>query len=215
MYARGSKRKAKAGSVKVKSCRNRLRIVFTYGGQRHFIATGFPDTPLSRKLAQETAFQIQRDIEYGEFDSTYQKYKPQSALTTVDSATPLASAMPTLSELWSQYAEVRKPGKSPTTVRMYGWIANHLERCPHKSPNESQAVFDWLSSHVPADSTERLLMQLSACCKWARKTGLIDSNPFDGMAAEVKLKKAGNEKEEINPFTKEERVAFGTAKLPV
>jgi integrase len=205
MYAKNSRRKAKAGSVQVSDRRGYLRIIFTHGGKRHFIATGFPNTPLNRKLAQETAFQIQRDIEYGEFDPTYQKYKPQSALTTVDDVTPLITAIPTLSELWSQYSEVRKPGKSPSTVRMYGWIANHLERCPHKSPNDSQAVFDWLSGHVPAESTKRLLTQLSACCKWARKSGLLDSNPFDGMAAEVKTKKTGTEEEEINPFTKEER----------
>lgn len=205
MYAKNSRRKAKAGSVQVSDRRGYLRIIFTHGGKRHFIATGLPNTPLNRKLAQETAFQIQRDIEYGEFDPTYQKYKPQSALTTVDDATPLPTALPTLPDLWSQYLEVRKPGKSPSTVRMYGWVANHLERCPHKSPNDAQAVFDWLSGHVPAESTQRVLTQLSACCKWARKSGLLDSNPFDGMAAEIIVKKTGTEEEEINPFTKEER----------
>lgn len=92
MYAKNSRRKSKTGSVLVRECRGYLRIVFTYGGKRHFLSTGFPNTPLNRNLAQETAFQIQRDIEYGEFDPTYQKYKPHSALTTVDEAMPTVLA---------------------------------------------------------------------------------------------------------------------------
>ncbi|MGB7413702.1 MAG: site-specific integrase, partial [Thermosynechococcaceae cyanobacterium] len=100
---------------------------------------------------------------------------------------------------------VRTAGKSPATIRMYGWVANHLNRCPHKFPNESQAVFDWLNGNVPANSTKRVLMHLSACCKWAKKSELLDENPFEGAASEVKVKKTGTEEEEIYPFTREER----------
>lgn len=49
-------------------------------------------------------------------------------------------------------------------------------------------------------------MHLSACCKWAKKSELLDiANPFEGMAAEVKVKKAGTEEDEVFPFTREER----------
>jgi hypothetical protein len=96
MYAKNSRRKAKPGLVQVSDRRGYLQIIFTHGGKRHFISTGFPSTPLNRKLAQEKTFQIQRDIEYGEFDPTYdptyEQYKPQLALTTVDDATPLPTA---------------------------------------------------------------------------------------------------------------------------
>jgi len=44
------------------------------------------------------------------------------------------------------------------------------------------------------------MMHLSSCCRWARKAGLLDlADPFDRMQAQVKLKKAGTEEEEINP----------------
>jgi integrase len=33
--------------------------------------------------------------------------------------------------------------------------------------------------------TKRCLMQLSAACRWASKYGLIDANPFEGMANEM------------------------------
>jgi integrase len=88
---------------------------------------------------------------------------------------------------------------------MYGWVANHLERCPHKHVSDSQAVFDWFSSNVPADSAKRIMMHLGACCRWAKKSDILGSNPFDGMSADIKVQKTGTEEEEINPFTREER----------
>ena len=156
-------------------------------------------------LQLEQAFQIQRDIEYGEFDATYERYKIQSALTTVTPPSTISIAVPTLSDLWNNYSKAKKSGKSPATVRMYGWVANHLERCPYKLLTESQAVFDWFVSNIPADSAKRVMMHLSACCKWAKKSSLTDSDPFYGMASEIKLKKVGNEEIEIDPFSRKER----------
>lgn len=205
MYSKGSGRKATAGSVKVKDSNNRLQLVFTHGGKRHYVSLGITNTPINRKLAQEQAFQIQRDIEYGEFDPTYERYRVQSALTTVSPPSTISVSVPKLPELWARYVEAKRSGKSPATIRMYGWVTNHLDRCPHKLPNEPQAVFDWLVSNIPADSAKRVMMHLSACCKWAKKSGLIDSDPFYGMASEIKLKKASNEEMEINPFSREER----------
>ncbi len=48
-------------------------------------------------------------------------------------------------------------------------------------------------------------MHLSACCKWAKRSKLVGDNPFEEMAAEIKLKKVSNEEIEIKPFTRVER----------
>ena len=205
MYSKGSVRKSKAGSIRIKNSNDRLQLVFSHGGKRHYISLGLTSTPINLKLAQEQAFQIQRDIEYGEFDATYERYKIQSALTTVTPPRTISIAVPTLSDLWNNYSKAKKSGKSPATVRMYGWVANHLERCPYKLLTESQAVFDWFVSNIPADSAKRVMMHLSACCKWAKKSSLTDSDPFYGMASEIKLKKVGNEEIEIDPFSRKER----------
>lgn len=206
MYSQRSKRrKSETGSVQVKNSNNRLQLAFTHGGKRHYISLGITSTPLNRKLAKDKAFEIERDIQYGEFDATYQKYKIEAVLTTVDPISELPDAQLKLPELWRQYVDARQTGKSPATIRMYGWVSNHLERCPHKSPNDYQAIFDWLTANVPANSTKRLLMHLSACCKWAKRSNLVGDNPFEAMAAEIKLKKVSNEEVEIQPFTREER----------
>ena len=101
MYAKKSSRKAKSGSVQVKISNNRLQLVFSHGGKRHYFSTGLTDSPLHRKLAQDQAFQIQRDIEYGEFDPTLEKYKPEMALTTVEPVAMLLTTL-TMAELWSK-----------------------------------------------------------------------------------------------------------------
>lgn len=205
MYARSSRRKSSGGTVKVKNSNNRLQLVFTYSGKRHYISLGISDTPLNLKLAQDKAFEVQRDIEYGEFDPTYERYKPELETVEVPEE-PIEEDIPLdLPALWAKYIEVRQAGKSPSTIRMYRWVAKHLERCEVKQLDEPQAVSDWLIGHVPADSTKRVLTQLSACCKWAKKSGILNSNPFEGMAADIKVKKVSNEEFEIFPFTRQER----------
>jgi integrase len=205
MYSRNRK-KSKAGSAQIRSSNGRLQLVFTFEGKRYFVSTGLSDTPYSRKQAQDKALEVERDIAYGEFSpEKLDKYKAKAALTTADPVSTISISMPDLPGLWKRYSKAKSSGKSPATVRMYGWVANHLERCPHKLPSQNQAIFDWLSANVPANSARRVLMHLSACCKWARKSGLLEANPFEGSASEVKVKKTGTEDDEINPFTREER----------
>jgi integrase len=205
MYSKTPTGKASKGSVQVITSHDRLQLRFRFAGKRHYISLGFPDTQANRKLAEMKAREIELDILAGHFDQTLAKYKPQSSLS-VSSPDIKPKVTPSLPELWKRYSETKQSGKSPATVRMYGWVANHLERCPYKLPSETQAIFDWLNANVPANSTKRVLMHLSACCKWANKSELLDiANPFEGMAAEIKVKKAGTEEDEIFPFTREER----------
>jgi integrase len=205
MYSRNRK-KSKAGSAQIRSSNGRLQLVFTFDGKRYFVSTGVSDTPYNRKQAQDKALEVERDIAYGEFDpENLDKYKIRASVATADPITTIPISTPDLPALWKRYSKAKSSGKSPATVRMYGWVANHLERCPCKLPSQNQAIFDWLSANVPANSARRVLMHLSACCKWAKKSGLLEANPFEGSASEVKVKKTGTEDDEINPFTREER----------
>jgi len=163
------------------------------------------DTPANRVKAQEIAFQVEKDIDYGEFDPTYRKYKAQAGLSTVEDVATLSPSSISLRDLWREYVEIRKVGKAPGTTRMYGWVANHLERCPYEFIHEAQAVFDWLTVNVPADSTRRVLTQLNACCQWASKSGKLEASPFAGMASNIKLSPKVDEEDEVHPFTRQER----------
>lgn len=203
--------KRSKGTVAIEVFRGRLRLRFRFNGQRYSMALGIPDTQTNWRVAEARARQIEDDMRLqlahggNYFDPTLEKYKPESVLSVTEPDIQ-PEAMLSLSELWQRYSKARQSGKSPATIRMYGWVANHLERCPYKLPTEAQSIFDWLNANVPANSTKRVLMHLSACCKWAKKSELLSlANPFEEMAAEVKVKKAGTEEDEVNPFTREER----------
>ena len=118
MYSRSSRRETKVGMPQLKISHDCLQFTFTFRRRRHHIALGLPNTPLDRKLAQETASQIQRDIKYEEFDPSSEKYKIQSELTTVEPVSELPVTALKLPELWARYSDTRKFGKSSATIRM-------------------------------------------------------------------------------------------------
>lgn len=197
--------KASKGSVQVITSHERLQLRFRFAGKRRYVSLGFPDTAPNRKMAELKAREIELDILSGHFDSTLAKYKPDYAIAP-DEPEITPKITPNLEELWQQYVDARKVGKSPSTLRMYEWMANHIKRCPYKEPTDAQHIFDWVTSNVPRNSAKRVMMHLTACCSWAKKTGLLElANPFEGMAANIKLQKAGTDEDEIHPFTREER----------
>lgn len=81
MYSNHSGR-ANKGTVQIKVSNNRLQLVFRVGGKRHYLSTGFIDTPANRRLAEFKAREIEKDILYERFDPTLKKYKLESVLST-------------------------------------------------------------------------------------------------------------------------------------
>lgn len=185
-----SRKKLKSGSVRVKVSRSSLQLVFTHSSKRHYVSPGLLDTPLNRMLAQEKAFQIQRDIEYGEFDATYAKYKIASALTTSEPPPILPTSALTLAELWAKYMEYKSPNASPKTINgTYEPVAAHLTRCKIDGLSDPLKFRMKLLQVTTQAQARRSLMQLSAACKWGIKHRLIESNPFDGMYKELETTK--------------------------
>jgi integrase len=206
MHSIESQPKASKGSVQIKISNGRLQLVFSYGGKRHYLSLGLSDSKTNRKLAEMKARTIELDIVSGNFDATLAKYKLQSVLSTVTPVTPTITPSPNLDELWERYVEFKRPSVSPnylvTELRtVERVIAAQLPTC---SLDEAIKIRDWLVANKPADAAKRLVTQFASCCDWAMKSGLLDSNPFSGMAKELKRPKNG-EKEEIDPFNREER----------
>jgi integrase len=181
-----TRRKPEACLIRIKVSRHSLQLVFTHDGKRHYVSPGLVDTPLNRLKIQEKAFEIQRDIEYGEFDPTYAKYKvmqPQSALK-------LATQELTLTELWVKYMEYKSPNASPKTIdSTYAPVLVHLNRCNIDGLKEPLKLRMGLLRATTQSQAKRSLMQLSAACKWGMKHGLVDRNPFEGMYKELEATK--------------------------
>jgi integrase len=208
MYSQASRRKSTKGSVQIKNSNDRLQLVFNYAGKRHYLSTGFSDTPSNRKLAEKKARQIELDILSENFDLTLVKYKPAAVLSTITpTATPIVKPQPSLVDLWEKYTAFKRPSLSPSTlakdyVRTARCISLDL---PVKTVDESITIRDWLIANKPPDAAKRLLTQLNACCDWAMKSKLVSENPFVGMAADIRIPKGEEEEVDINPFALTER----------
>jgi integrase len=185
MYPK-NRRSPESCPVRVKVSRYSLQLVFTHEGKRHYISPGLADTPLNRMRVQERAFEIQRDIEYGEFDGTYAKYK--IALTQA-APEPAAPEM-TLTELWVKYMEYKVPNASPKTIDgTYEPVLAHLNRFRVDGLKDPLRFRMGLLGVTTQSQAKRSLMQLSAACKWGMKHGLVERNPFEGMYKELEATK--------------------------
>lgn len=204
-----SQRKASKGTVQIKISNDRLQLVFSFGGKRHYLSTGLSDTKANRKVAEMKARQIELDILCNNFDTSLGKYKPQSEqiIFTPPFTQSVEETYASLVDLWDSYTEYKRSSLSPSTLakdytKINRYINVHL---PVKTLDKAVAIRDWLIANKSPRSAKKILTQFSACCKWAAKSQLIDDNPFEGMASDIKLPKGNYEETDINPFSSQER----------
>lgn len=203
--------KSSKGTVGVESFQGRLRLRLPrqwYGGKQKYLTLGLSDTPENRVIAETKATQIAVDYKLGQFDVTLDKYKPVRHLEVVSN--PTTSKM-TLLDVWMQYLKFKSTGVGSNTMRyVFGPITNKLKKLPPGiGIADGPKLRDYLLKQSPPDAVKRTLMHLNACMKWAKKSGLIGFNSFDGLASDVKVPKSQQSDEfEIHPFTREERDAI-------
>ncbi len=191
MYSNNPSRRAFKGSVQIKVSNDRIQLVFSVAGKRHYLSTGLADTPSNRKVAERKAAMIEDDIFKDRFDPTLEKYKPQSALSTVTpSFTPSAPPKTSLIELWEQYTEFQSAHLEETTIiRDYGKVEKRLRKMPKPNFEDAVAIQTYLLKNYAAETAKRTLKQLSACCEWAMRKKLVNDNPFKELAKEIRTKK--------------------------
>lgn len=188
------------GSVGVEVNEGCLRIRLprhVFGGKQKYLYLGLIDTKANRRMAEGKAQQIESDIIYERFDPTLERYRPPSYALPPK----LENQTVTLDELWQQYAAFKAKTLSPSSLKDFRKVANHIQRLPTQSLTQAKAIANYLADNLTADATKRVLTQINACCEWARERDLIQENPFDGMTRRVKVIKNRS----INPFTAQER----------
>ncbi|NJM86351.1 MAG: hypothetical protein HC847_03155 [Hydrococcus sp. RU_2_2] len=82
--------------------------------------------------------------------------------------------------------------------------SNHIDKLPAKTLEDAIVIRDHLVKTTSPNTAKRCLMHFSAACNWAVRSGLISHNPFRGMSEEIKIPKAKNEENDINPFSEAE-----------
>lgn len=202
------KNKSSKGSVGVEVFQGRLRLHLPrhlFEGRQKYLTLGLANTTDNFKLAAAKAKQIESDIAFERFDFTLTKYKPQHLKVVQNSEIPEQSVC--LIKLWKQYVEYRKPQVSPSTVaNQYAAVTSHLKKLPIPSLENAIGIRDWLISHLTLDAAKRTLVQLNACCKWAKRSKLIPENPFIDLVKEIKVRK--HRQNDVHPFTRLEQLAI-------
>jgi integrase len=189
------------GTVGVESNGGVLRLRLprqVYGGRQKYLYLGLNDTKPNRKIAGAKAKQIESDIFFDRFDPTLAKYKPRSYPYPASEPKPQELS---LAELWQQYSQFKAKSLSPSSLKDFRRTAGHIEGLPHRSVSSAKAIARHLQEFLSANTAKRTLTQINACCKWALEEGLIEENPFDGMARKVKVRQTST----INPFSAVER----------
>lgn len=197
--------------IEVKGNKFRLRLPRAInGGSQKYISTRLDNTTENYKRLQSLAWQIEADIKDGKIADTIQGYYSQFkaiplAITLNDLVAVPAKAI-TLSQLWAQYCEYKRSQLAVTTYQRdyLKKYANHIARLPQEL-NKAVAFRDMLVATVSPGTAKRLLTLLSACAKWATKSGLVEVNPFTEMATDIKLPKSSHS---IDPFNATERDAI-------
>ncbi|HEY9879767.1 MAG TPA: tyrosine-type recombinase/integrase [Leptolyngbyaceae cyanobacterium] len=201
-----SGKKSAKGTVSVESVDGRLRLRFPrslFGGTQKRLRVGLSDTPDNRKLAEAKAKEAEDDILYDRFDFTLNKYQVGVKAVT-DNVVPFERAK--LGELWDRYLEGRERECSPSTLyKSFAQYTRYVEKLPTHDLRKAEEIRDWVVSNIPAESAKRFLTRLAACCREAVKAGLIPENPFENMAAEVRIPKGKRKADAIEAFTAEER----------
>jgi integrase len=195
--------KTPAGQPKVKISHGRLQIVLSYRGVRKYLSLGLADSKQNRVYADMVKARIMSDLINDNFDPSLDKYKRKSIKPEAE---PKLVGDITISALWVQYTNYKRPQLAPSTIaKDFDRISNHIAKFPVSTLDRAVAIRDYLNSTTTPNATKRVLTQLNACCAWAVDSRLIAVNPFVGMAAGIKAPKVKKDGEDIDSFSPEER----------
>jgi integrase len=181
-----------------KDCNWCLR--FRYRG--HQYNSSYGDGTIGKNACDAVASKVTGDLQTGNFDTTFEKYR---MIVPGKPKTSTPKRFVTIHSLWALYCEFRQPQVAETTYKkQYEVFTKGLKDIPFSLLEDAPKVRDWLLAHKSVDATKRYLTQLNACVNWAIDSGLVESNPFAGMASKIRVTKSTAE-DDINPFFAYER----------
>ncbi|MEA5574052.1 site-specific integrase [Calothrix sp. UHCC 0171] len=168
----------------------RLRLPRSFtGGEQVYLYSGLIANSHNLRIVQPVALQIESDVDSGCFDISLERYKQAFwELKTGQKVQPKRLKSPNLLELWAKYCDYKQSQVTNSTFQKdfltrYSFVISKL---PTQDLRDASKIFEFVSLNYPAYSAKRLMMQFSACCRWAVKTGFITQNPFYGMSSDIR-----------------------------
>lgn len=183
--------KAKHGQASLQSFSGRLRISFPrslFNGKRKYLYLNLEDTPKNRVKAEEQLDCIQRDIDFGQFDPSLERYRSAHKRKTYLSLVA-QNELPTIIDIFEQYLDYLKPIRKETTIDGLEKTLKRIRQIPYKSLADALIIRNWLLDHYTEGGAKRILIALNAVCKWAIRYQKINlqTSPFTGLAKELKF----------------------------
>ncbi len=196
--SQSKRKKAGKGSVVTQVFRDRLRLCWSWGGKRHYLYLGLPDSLGNRKVAEMKARQIELDIGSGNFDATLAKYKP--------SRQKVVQAL-TVGELFQRFTDAKAKRVEARTLEKYRALAGHLSSffgaraAAEVGEALAEQFGEWLGKKLAVSTLKEWLGLLKACWEWGIKQKvLVGENPWIEIILHLKVPP----QQKAKPFTAEE-----------
>ena len=178
-----------------------LRLRWLYKGERYSLSDRFTIDRKGRKRAQAASIQIENDILANNFDETLERYRTVRSKVKHEKNQKASK----IYDVWSAHLEQRKKRvKASTFHKQIKPIDNYLLCFKSMAITNAPILINQVNRDKPPYTAKRIFTQLSAAFEWGIKVGLCDENPFNGLAASIKLSKSKKGKD-IDPFTIDER----------
>ena len=193
--------------VHLNSDRGRVRLLWSYKGQRYILSTGIPDTPAGRQALRRLVAEIERDLLYGELDETLDRYREKLPVRKRQRRQPSA-AKDSLLGLWLEWSAQQAHWSLTTREEYMSDFERLLAKCPYQHFEDAVAIKQWLLATTTPRRAKQLLHKLATLHTWAYEQGRVKGdNPFIALARSITLSRY-EEDDEIDPFNRDEVLAI-------
>jgi integrase len=187
---------------------NSLMIRFSHEGKHYSFSLPKHNNPVGMSAAKMKMAQIEKDITYGNFDTTLLRYRPRKLGNNPTEITAV--------ELFQKYAEYRVKDRElshSSAVRLKAIASKLHHLLANKSAEKitesvARDTVAMMSETVTGRTVKTYLFELRACWEWAKgKYHVADSNPWSNCLDRVKVQPS----KRVKPFTVAELQAIITA----
>jgi integrase len=192
---------------------NSLLVRFAHEGKPYSFSLPKHNNPVGISNANQKIAQIEKDIAYGNFDTTLLRYKPRTL-----GKNPTAITAARLFELYADYRAQDRELSRSSLGRLKG-IASKLKQLLGDKPAEKvtesvakDAISRW-SEAVSDGTIKERLFDLKACWEWAKgKYHTTETNPWSECLDRARARgNSGQSRQQNKPFTIAELQAIVSA----
>jgi integrase len=193
--------KERIGRVTIERYQDKyIRLRWTLDGKTYSLNVGNDSAP-TLKAARARARIIDGDITFNSFDKTLEKYG-REAKPTVLKVIPTQLSLRTL---WDRFLADKLPHIKQKTADEYQSFTKLLDKLGDRLSYNSLETKQALLTITTEDQARRMILYLSAACKWGCKHRLITENTFADVANDIPRRTA--ERHKADSFTEEEMMA--------